>query len=199
MKIISIGSWLLLLFCGISYLFWINEWKYHLPTPVPVNYTSVPTGTLIKLPEQLFADNSKPVFIHFFNPECPCSRFNIQHFKSLVKKYNHELNFAVVVMNSKEKYSIVKIQDEFDLNIPVIFDASIAKSCGVYSTPQAVILDANRKLYYRGNYNKSRYCTDVKSDYAKMAIDSLLNNNLLPSFNKDALTAYGCTLSNCTK
>lgn len=31
----------------------------------------------------------------------------------------------------------------------------IAISCGVYSTPQAVIIDGNGQLFFRGNYNKT--------------------------------------------
>ncbi len=199
MKTIIIGVWLTLIFGGIAYLFWHNEWKYSLPTPVPASYKDIKKGSTINCCNHLFADNSKPTFIHFFNPACPCSKFNIPHFKSLVKKYHDQLNFAIVVINKKENYSVAEIQDKFNLNIPVLFDASIATSCGVYSTPQAVIINADHQLYYRGNYNKSRYCTDVKSDYAQLAIDSLLNNNSHPNFDKYALTAYGCTLPNCTK
>ena len=79
-----------------------------------------------------------------------------------------------------------------------MFDKSIAVLCGVYSTPQAVLLDTNHKLYYRGNYNKSRYCTDKNSDYARMAIDSLLHHHE-PVNNEYALKAYGCQLPGCTK
>ncbi len=89
---------------------------------------------------------------------------------------------------------IDQIQKKFDAQIPVYFDEAIAKKCGVFSTPQAVLLDPSHNLYYRGNYNKTRYCTDAKSNYAQMAIDSLLSKNHNPSFNVFALRAYGCSL-----
>ena len=85
------------------------------------------------------------------------------------------------------------------LTVPILFDSSLASSCGVYSTPQAVLLDINNTLYYRGNYNKSRYCTDRKSNYAQMAIDSLLAHRGEPVFNQYALKAYGCSLPTCKK
>ena len=189
---------LAIIFAGIAFLFWHNEFVYSLPTPIPKDYMAVNPGTIVRIPERLHPKNNKPVFLHFFNPDCPCSKFNITHFKSLVKQYYNEATFAIVVMNSR-RYTAQQIQNKFDLNIPVMFDTSIAISCGVYSTPQAVIIDANQKLYYRGNYNRSRYCTDNKSNYAQQALDSLLHDNRPAIFNQFALKAYGCSLPNCSK
>jgi hypothetical protein len=96
-------------------------------------------------------------------------------------------------------YSAKQIRDKFDLNLPVIFDASLAASCGVYSTPQAVLLNKYHVLYYRGNYNSSRYCTDEKTSYAKIALEGLLHNHEKIFFNQLALRAYGCQLPQCTR
>jgi hypothetical protein len=190
--------WLTIIFTGIAFLFWHNEFVYSLPTPIPKSYKVVTAGNIVHIPESLQPKNGKPVFLHFFNPDCPCSKFNITYFKSLVKQYSNEATFAIVVMNNKS-YTAHQIQNKFDLNIPVMFDTSIAISCGVYSTPQAVIIDTDQKLYYRGNYNRSRYCTDNKSNYAQQALDSLLHNKYDIIFNKFALKAYGCSLPNCLK
>ena len=102
-------------------------------------------------------------------------------------------------MSGDKSYTAEDIQDKFGLNIPILFDQSIAAACGVYSTPQAVLLDTDHKLYYRGNYNKSRYCTDKKSNYAQMAIDSLLMKQHNPIFSQTALKSYGCSLPICKK
>jgi hypothetical protein len=198
MRKLLVGIWLMLLFSAMGALFWYNEWVYHLPTPIPENYKPVSQGKLIKLKGLLEANRSKPLFLHFFNPDCPCSRFNISNFKSLVKQYGHQVNFVIIVMNNK-LYTAKEIQDKFDLNVPVLFDTSIADSCGVYSTPQAVLLDTGHKLYYRGNYNISRYCTDEKTSYAKIAIAGLLNDHKKIIFDQLALRAYGCRLPNCNK
>ena len=196
MKKIIIIIWLMVLFSAIGALFWYNEWVYHLPTPVPTDYKPVYRGQPIALTGALKKYNGHPLFLHFFNPDCPCSRFNIANFKSLVKQYHGQVNFVIVVMNNKF-YTAKQIQDKFDLNLPVLFDASLAPACGVYSTPQAVLIDANDKLYYRGNYNSSRYCTDEKTSYAKIAIQGLLNDNAKLIFSQLALKAYGCRLPNC--
>jgi hypothetical protein len=188
----------MLLLSAVGALFWYNEWVYHLPTPVPENYKPVSQGKIIKLNSLLEADHAKPLFLHFFNPDCPCSRFNITNFQSLVKLYGRQVKFVIVVMNNN-LYSAKQIRDKFDLDLPVIFDATLAASCGVYSTPQAVLLNKYHVLYYRGNYNSSRYCTDEKTSYAKIALEGLLHNHEKIFFNQLALRAYGCQLPQCTR
>ncbi|HEY4148631.1 MAG TPA: hypothetical protein VGM41_06875 [Chitinophagaceae bacterium] len=193
-----IAGWLILLSVALIALFWHSEWKYNLPTPVPVDYKAVPPGRFITINASLQPSNGKPVFLHFFNPDCPCSRFNIKHFKSLVKQYGSQVNFAIVAMTPKG-YTAKDIQDRFDVRIPVVFDSSVAVACGVYSTPQAALIGTDHRLYYRGNYNRSRYCTDGRSNYAQMALDSLLSHKHPPVFDRLAITAYGCQLPNCTR
>lgn len=197
-KVIAIAV-LLLTFTGISVLFWYSEWRYSLPTPIPAQYQAIATGTPIDISAKFSTKKNKPVFLHFFNPDCPCSRFNIPHFKELATTYGNQISFAVVVMTKDKDYTEDYIRKKFGLTVPVLFDTSLAHDCGVYSTPQAVLITADQKLYYRGNYNRSRYCTDKKSNYAQTAIDSLLANRQEPAFNNYALTAYGCSLPGCKK
>ncbi|TGD56576.1 TlpA family protein disulfide reductase [Flavobacterium humi] len=195
---ILLALWLCILFGGISFLFWENEYKYSLPTPVPQNYHDVAMGTHIDFGKKEILKN-RPVFIHFFNPDCPCSRFNVPHVSGLIKKYGDRIDFNIVVLNKEKNFTVQEIQDKFDADVPVFFEEEIAQKCGVFATPQAVLLDASQNLYYRGNYNKTRYCTDASSNYAQMAIDSLLNQNSNPSFDALALRTYGCSLPKCSK
>ncbi len=195
-KILTIG--LLIAISGlIAHLFWQNELKYSLPTPIPVDYKNVPLGSYINLGETPTTQADKPSFIHFFNPDCPCSRFNIKHFKELVSKYHNQINFSVIVIDKSNAYTINAIREKFDLNIPISFDTSVAGICGVYSTPQAVLLDSTQHLFFRGNYNKNRYCTMPNSNYAQMAIDSLLSGPMHISFSPMAIKAYGCEIKAC--
>jgi len=189
-------AWLTLLAGIILAFFWHNQLKYSLPTPIPADYKSVQNGKKIMLGQKLQFNNDKPVFLHFFNPDCPCSRFNIDQFKSLVKTYRSQVNFAVVLMTDKP-YTSSDIQNKFGITVPIVADSTIAMSCGVYSTPQAVVLTAEKKLYYRGNYNKSRYCTDKKTSYANIALMNILHKNTTLRLDQYALKAYGCTLPNC--
>jgi hypothetical protein len=189
-------AWLTLLLGIISGFFWYNQLRYSLPTPVPADYKTVHNGQKILLGRDLRFKNNKPVFLHFFNPDCPCSRFNIDQFKSLVKTYDSQVNFAVVLMTAKP-YTSAEIQDRFGIKVPIVADSTIAASCGVYSTPQAVVLNADKQLFYRGNYNKSRYCTDKETSYANIALMNILHKKTTLTLDQYALKAYGCTLPNC--
>lgn len=188
-----------LCFAAITALFWYSEWRYSLPTPVPAQYQPVATGQRIVLPAGLGIQKNKPVLLHFFNPACPCSRFNMPYFRELTLLYGDKIDFAVVVLSADKDYTASWIRNKYGLDVPVLFDSSLARICGVYSTPQAVLLGEDSRLYYRGNYNRSRYCTDKKTNYAQAAIDSLLASRAIPVFNKYALTAYGCSLPGCKK
>ena|ERR1700761_4398910 len=195
-KKLIVVIWLGILLVAVGTLFWYNELQYQLPTPIPADYQAVKPGQYIKEAALLNTAHTKPLFLHFFNPDCPCSRFNIKQFKDLVHLYGPSINFVVVVLNN-DKYTVKQIQDKFDLQIPVIFNKPLAVACGVYSTPQVALLDNDNKLYYRGNYNRSRYCTDEKTSYAKTAINGLLNNHQQLTFSRLALLSYGCKLPNC--
>ena len=195
-----LAAWLIIIGSGIAYIFWYQEWRYSLPTPVPLNYHAINSGEHISLKAIPGLEHSpKPLFLHFFNPNCPCSRFNISHFKSLVKEYGDQIDFAVVVLTSSSRYTEKDIQQKFDLSLPVLFDSSYAAACGVYSTPQAAIINTDKSLFYRGNYNKSRYCTDKKTNYAQIAIDALLAEQRQPLLDPAATVSYGCTLPSCKK
>lgn len=193
-------TWLLVLVVVVGSLFWYNEWIYSLPTPVPASYKLVSANEHISVVEKLNADPGKPVFLHFFNPDCPCSRFNLPHFRDLVKKYGDEVTFvAVPMIMLGQEYTDDEIREKIGLDIPVWREPGVAEAVGVYSTPQAVVINNKHDLYYRGNYNKSRYCTDKRSNYAEMAVASLLNNSPTPDFGPTALRAYGCTIEGCIK
>jgi thiol-disulfide isomerase/thioredoxin len=187
-------------FSIIGFLFWQSEWKYNLPTPVPEQYHAVNKGEHIDITAKFNPQKNEPVFLHFFNPDCPCSRFNMPHFKELAKTYGSKISFAVVVLTKDKDYTEAAIREKYGLTVPVLFDSLLAAACGVYSTPQAVLINTDQVLYYRGNYNRSRYCSDKKTNYAQIAIDSLLANRQQPGFNSYALTAYGCSLpAGCKK
>jgi thiol-disulfide isomerase/thioredoxin len=180
----------------IALLFWSQELKYTLPTPVPAHFISKSVTKKVDLALLKNYQAGKPVYIHFFNPDCPCSRFNLKHFNSLAKEFGNKVQvFAVIPayadferakkMIGAENEGIILLQDQAD---------SLATACGVYATPQAVVIDAQKRLFYRGNYNKSRYCTTKSSNYAEIALAELLAGHAPPQFSSLATQPYGCEL-----
>jgi Iodothyronine deiodinase len=194
--------WLILLSLTVGGLYWRMEWQYGLPTPIPAHYHAIERGTSIRLPSCAVAlqQSDKPLFLHFFNPDCPCSRFNMPQFRALVQQYGNRVSFAIVVMSSKT-FTAAQLQEKFNLPyiIPVVQDSALAVACGVYSTPQAVLIDRDSRLYFRGNYNRSRYCSNEKTGFARQALDGLLARNYSLTFSPLALKAYGCQLPTCNQ
>ncbi|MCS7084477.1 MAG: AhpC/TSA family protein [Bacteroidia bacterium] len=176
------------------YIFWAQDVKDRLPTPIPTDYKFVPVGSRVEL-ESLLPPSEMPTLIHFYNPKCPCSRFNIDHLNELKTKFAGKIRFFAVLQTS----DTVGAQKKFarkcaDVPTYVDYTGAVADSFGVYSTPQAVLLDGEGKIYFRGNYNTSRYCNARETQFVRIAIEHLLAQKPLPKFPPVATTPYGCEL-----
>jgi peroxiredoxin len=179
----------------VGWIFWEQEVKYASPTVVPDNFIDVEMGSHIDL-AKLSIPSGKITVLHFFNPDCPCSKFNMKDFESLTVKYKDRANF-IVVLQSDEIDAVEEFNDKYDLDLAVISDKQgrISDICGIYATPQAVILDKDAIMYYKGNYNQSRFCTRKETRFVEIALDSLIGNKPLPLFVRNELTLpYGCSL-----
>ena len=62
--------WLTIIFNGIAYLFWQNEFVYCLPAPVPRNYKMVNCGDKIIIPQIAQSSNNSPLL--FLRPIWVC-------------------------------------------------------------------------------------------------------------------------------
>lgn len=186
-KIITLGI-LGILFTLILTLFWREEYRYSLPTPVPQAYEAVPLGACI---ETNLLSQAQPVFFHFYNPDCPCSKFNLAHFRDIYQKNRAEVQFQVWIPAGSSLEN-ARSQLPAELSIAVDHDGSWAKRCGVYATPQAVILTPEQTLYYRGNYNSARFCTNPGTNYASLSLARIQQGQPAFDWGPLASTAYGC-------
>jgi len=180
----------------IGWTFWKQEVQYSLPTPVPVNFVDINIGEKVDLSNDLKIDSGRAAVLHFFNSECPCSRFNMDEFERLEHQYRGKVQFFVVIQSDNAE-EVEEFQDKYELTVPIILDPSgaIADKCGIYATPQAVILDQNSAIYFKGNYNKARFCAQKETRFVEIALDYLLKEEPLPAFMQFAVAEpYGCTL-----
>jgi len=187
---------LLSLACLIGWIFWTQEVQYSLPTPVPSNFVDVKVGEKVDLSKDLNIDSGRATVLHFFNADCPCSRFNMDEFERLEHQYRNTVQFFVIIQSDNWK-DVEKFQNKYELTVPIVLDPSgaIADKCGIYATPQAVILDRNSAMYFKGNYNKARFCTQKETRFVEIALGYLLQGEQLPAFMHLAVTEpYGCTL-----
>jgi hypothetical protein len=185
-------------FAGIVALFWLQDLQFSRPTPVPAGWVDVATGTPVLLPARIDAlrraSGDRPLLLHFFNPTCPCSRFNLEHVQRLLQAYGDRVTF-VAVLAQDAPATLVAAYERLGLAMPYhVDDGRLAAAVGAYSTPQAAILDAQARLVYRGNYNVTRYCRDRHTEFARLALDHLLTGQPRRPFPAAATTAYGCPL-----
>lgn len=199
--ILTLGS-AALLFSAIVTVFWYTDVRYSLPTPVPAHYAPPALGEAVPLPPTLAAKpgDTRPTLLHFFNQDCPCSRFNVDQARSLARHFGDRVRFVVVLQDAEndiiaQKKVLDSAQKSFGFFEGVLdCDGKIAERYGVYSTPQAVILDAAGTVTYRGNYNSSRYCVDKATEFARIALEAVLAGQAAPEFPAIAYRAYGCEL-----
>jgi hypothetical protein len=198
---VAASAIVLSLLAFVGGVFWEQDWKWGLPTPRPSGLTQPPIGSRAALPGVLgvrWAPSSgRPLFLHFFNPDCPCSRFSQDHVRDLIRAYRDRVTIVAVIEPEGGVVSARTVASvERDLGVPTLLDAdgSLARAAGVYSSPQAVLVTTGGALYFRGNYNLARYCTDERTAFARIALEHLLAGAPAYKAPREARIAYGCPL-----
>ncbi len=79
----------------LALVFYVQDWKYQTPTPKPAGFEQPALGSTLRL-ELLSGHAGRPVLLHFFNPDCPCSRFNQPHLRRLFDAWKDRVDFVVV-------------------------------------------------------------------------------------------------------
>lgn len=181
-------------------MFWYQDWQYSLPAPRPPALVQPEFGARLRILEpQSFDDlavnaQRRPTLLHFFNPNCPCSRFNLTHIRRLADTFGDEVRL-IAVLETNELDAVARLQELWlPGEVVVDRDGAIARQAGVYSTPQGVVLAGDGKLFFRGNYNRGRYCTEPESEFVRRALEACLKNEPLPEFPPRATIATGCVL-----
>jgi hypothetical protein len=177
--------------------FWYQDWQYSLPTPRPDGLQQPDLGARVDVAAILGAAYAgRPVAVHVVDPDCPCSRFNRDHLRTLVRRFGDRLAFVALVQGAEDGTTLARSFADWDVPAQVEPDPGGRRAAmlGVYSTPQAVVLTSEGRLYFRGNYNSARYCVDRRTEFARIAIESLLRGEPLPELPIDARVAYGCPL-----
>ena len=177
--------------------FWYQDWRYSLPTPRPAGLSQPALGDPIDVATVLGAPfQGRAIAVHVLDPECPCSRFNRDHLRSLVRRFGDRLQFVALVQGSQDPGALQRSFESWGIPAAVVADPGGRRAArlGVYSTPQAVVIDGEARLFFRGNYNSARYCVDKRTEFARIAIEALLAGRALPPLPSEARIAYGCPL-----
>ncbi|MEO5926656.1 MAG: redoxin family protein [Bryobacteraceae bacterium] len=183
---------------GIGYSFWYADWQYSFPTPRPEGLIQQPIGSRPELPLQVAAltHKDRAVVLNFANPQCACTEFNLEHVRKLQEKFGKTVDFVTIFETNAADENAQEEFQAMHLDMPVVYDQKgvVSEALGVYGTPQAAVLDRNGQIFYRGNFNKSRYCVDESSEYVRLALDALVAGLPAPLMPKEATITYGCPL-----
>jgi len=131
----------------------------HPPTkwqPLPPPGSRVEIGQVIELPTAIRRmRDGRPLWIHVYGATCPCSRRVLSATMAFERRLADQVQ--VIALNVGSPSDV--IEDRL-LGLrwrgPVLADpdGSLAKSLGVVSTPQAVIVLPDDRVAFRGNYGR---------------------------------------------
>jgi hypothetical protein len=188
---------------AIATAFWFEDLRYAAPTPPPPGHRDVPIGAEVGLVPRVAAllpsraastGAPRPAVLHFYNPDCTCSRFNLEHLRGLVARFASQVDFVLVV-ESDDAASAAEVAERVEPDLPWIHDrdGAVADHYGVHATPLAAIVAPDGRLWFRGNYASARFCTDPAKEYARVALEALLAG--AASLDADVPSqTYGCPL-----
>lgn len=185
--------------CAAAFM-WVQDGRYGQPTLRPRGLVEPSIGETLPWPEELATSliPGRPALLHFFNPDCPCSRFNLDHVRELSSHYGARISLILVIQSDRPPGATHPVEG---LSAPFVHDVhgSIADLAGVYATPTAVVLDRSHRVSYVGNYTLTRYCADPAAQPARRALETVLGTqgDLAGSAEWepiDAPTPFGCPL-----
>lgn len=134
--------------------------------------------------------------IHFWNPDCPCNRFNEVHVKKIITDYAEKnVNFTIVVSGSSEKE-----RNQRQALAEKIFNHSAVKEIrsdwpmhkGPPSSPAVAVLNRRGELVYFGPYSLGARCAPDKGKFVESVLDGLYASKKSADKKQLNTLAVGC-------
>lgn len=129
--------------------------------------------------------------VHFYNPDCPCNKFNEAHVRELMTHYgNQGVRFVVVVNPASslgQQQAMARAKQIF--NHPAVIGFRQIRDIHPPSSPAVAILDAQGQLAYFGPYSVGAVCTVQNGGFVETALDKLFQGKNSKQLNT---LAVGC-------
>ena len=147
--------------------------------------TDASTGKPWKLSEQ--AKQAEAVVLYFNSTECPVTNRYLPSLTALHKELTKR-KVAIVSINSNQHNTaeeIAKHATEFNVTFPALHDAKgdVTRSFGVTRTAEAILLDSQLKLRYRGviddRFERGVTRPRANNHYLADAINSVLSRRMV--------------------
>ena len=109
--------------------------------------------------------------VHFWDPECPCNRFNQVHVQQLMQEYGPRGVHFVVVAGKQ----IAQAKKIFSDPAVVEFIEELPAQSRPPSSPAVAIMDRSGELAYFGPYSVGAVCSVGNGAFVEKALDQVLS------------------------
>ena len=140
--------------------------------------------------------NLKPIsLVHFWNPDCPCSRFNEVHVKKIMSDYaDKNIQFTIVVSGNNDE-----MREQRKLLAQKVFTGKAVKDIrsdwpmgkGPVSSPAVGVINSDGELVYFGPYSLGARCAPDQGQFVEKTLDRLNKQKALSKKQLNTL-AVGC-------
>ena len=134
--------------------------------------------------------------VHFWNPDCPCNRFNESHVKKIITDYAEKnVQFTIVVSGQS-----AKVRNQRYEQAKEIFSHPSVKEIrndwpmqkGPPSSPAVGVLNSDGELIYFGPYSLGARCAPDKAKFVETVLDGLYKNKARANKKQLNTLAVGC-------
>lgn len=181
------AAWLL----GTGYAFWYYQFSNLRPfnADAPQGEAFFDGKTLSgRLGALDFSTAETATLIHFWNPACPCTRFNDAHVRSLVEQYGFRgVQVLVVPAPGTPAPPPQALQARYGR--PVQLASPELRALRPPSSPAVAVVDRRRELAYFGPYSLDSACSPAGGGFVEATLDNLLAGRRSRQINT---LAFGC-------
>lgn len=173
-----------------GYAFWHFQFSQLRPFTPPQNDRAFFDGEVIsKRIESLpIAPAGAATLIHFWDPACPCSRFNDDHLRALVEQYApNGIEVLVVPAPGAPIPSTGTLQARYGTAVRLA--APELRALRPPSSPAVAVVDNKEQLAYFGPYSTDGLCSADGGGFVEAVLDNLLAGRQSRQFNT---LAFGC-------
>lgn len=139
--------------------------------------------------------HNKPLLIHAWDANCPCSAATIDHLKQLKPLIARSGARVLLTANGMDLAGTVQAAQNLSAATGIEFEAIEFPLSLVPSSPAAVLVDAQGKLVYWGPYAAGGACVSGSGGFVESALASLDQDQTETLINRTTVGCY-CTWQN---
>lgn len=131
------------------------------------------------------------VVVHFWDPDCLCSRFNNSHVRSLIDDFgNRGVKFLIVLSSTSEQRERVwqKGRELFP-SATLISSRTLALTTSIPASPSTAIIDSQGRLAYFGPYSLGGLCLSSDDGFVETILSTLLAGG---QSELNTISGFGC-------